>query len=87
MRSFFATGYTLQFLAVAFSGSLIIVSAPVIAAWSGIRDHLWASLLLAGLVAIRGMEHLDVRRLERHLRYGPSASVEFVPQVLMVLAA
>ena len=84
---FVATGHTLQTAAGVVSAIAIVVLAPWLALWFGIRDHAWALALLAGVVFVRGLEHLDVRRFERHLRFGPSAAVEAVPQIVITLAA
>ncbi len=83
---FVATGHTLQTVAGVASAVLIVALAPWLADWFGIRDHAWALTMLAGVVLVRGLEHLDVRRFERHLRFGPAAAVEAVPQLIITLA-
>ncbi|GIX49815.1 MAG: lipopolysaccharide biosynthesis protein [Limisphaera sp.] len=84
--TFVDTGHTLQAVAAALSGLLIALAAPVLATWFGIREHAWALMVLAGVVIARGLQHLDTQRLQRHLRFGPSAMVEAVPQVVITIA-
>ncbi|NGO39249.1 oligosaccharide flippase family protein [Limisphaera ngatamarikiensis] len=84
---FVATGHTLQAMAAAVSAGLIVSASPWLARWFGVPEHAWALMVLAGVVLLRGLQHLDTQRYERHLRFGPSASVEAIPQVAMTLAA
>jgi O-antigen/teichoic acid export membrane protein len=44
-------------------------------------------MLLALISLFRGLEHVDVRRFERHLRFMPSTLVEALPQAVVTLAA
>lgn len=85
--AFVATGHTVQALAAAISATCILLLAPWLARWFGIADHAWALMVLAGIVLLRGLQHLDVQRFERHLRFGPSAVVEAVPQLVVTLLA
>ncbi len=85
--AFVATGHALQAVAALCSAILIVLLAPLLARWFGIGDHAWALMVLAGMVLARGLQHLDVQRFERHLRFGPSAMTEAVPQVLITVAA
>ncbi|MCS7089700.1 MAG: oligosaccharide flippase family protein [Verrucomicrobiota bacterium] len=84
---FIATAHALQAGAAALSAVAIILATPWLAKWFELQEHAWALGSLAGVVLLRGLEHLDVRRYERHLRFGPSALVEAVPQVVTTLAA
>ncbi|MGA4578911.1 oligosaccharide flippase family protein [Limisphaera sp. VF-2] len=85
--TFVATGHTVQAVAAAISAACILAFAPLLARWFGIAEHAWALMILAGIVLLRGLQHLDVQRFERHLRFGPSAAVEAVPQLIITLAA
>jgi len=85
--TFVATGHALQAAAALCSALLMVCFAPVLARWFGVGDHAWALAVLAGVVLARGLQHLDVQRFERHLRFAPSALAEAVPQVLITLAA
>jgi O-antigen/teichoic acid export membrane protein len=42
---------------------------------------------LALVAVLRGLQHVDVSRYERDLRFGPSTLVDVVPQVVITLAA
>lgn len=85
--AFLATGHALQAGAGLVSAALIVCLAPWLARWFGIAEHGWALMMLGVVVLVRSLEHLDVRRFERNLRFGPSAAVEAVPQVVTTLAA
>ncbi len=85
--TFIATGHTIQAAAACVSAGCILLFAPVLARWFGIAEHAWALMVLAAVVLLRGLQHLDVQRFERHLRFGPSATVEAVPQLVVTLAA
>lgn len=85
--AFLATGHALQVSAGLVSAALIVCLAPWLARWFGIAEHGWALMMLGVVVLVRSLEHLDVRRFERNLRFGPSAAVEAVPQVVTTLAA
>ncbi|MGA4645475.1 oligosaccharide flippase family protein [Limisphaera sp. 4302-co] len=84
---FVNTGHTLQALAAGVSAVLIVLASPVLAAWFGVADHSWAIMVLGGVVLVRGLQHLDTQRFQRHLRFGPAAAVEAIPQVIVTLAA
>ena len=84
---FVNTGHTLQALAAGVSAVLIVLASPVLAAWFGVADHSWALMVLGGVVLVRGLQHLDTQRFQRHLRFGPAAAVEAIPQVIVTLAA
>ena len=84
---FVDTGHTLQALAAGISAVLIVLASPVLAAWFGVPDHSWALMVLGGVVLVRGLQHLDTQRFQRHLRFGPAAAVEAIPQVIVTLAA
>jgi O-antigen/teichoic acid export membrane protein len=84
---FIASVHLVQLCTAGISAGLIVVGAPLLAQWFGIANHAWAFMLLAVLVLLRGLEHVDVRRYERELRFRPSVVVEVVPQVSITLAA
>jgi O-antigen/teichoic acid export membrane protein len=74
--------------------SVGVVSAIVMfgAAWPlasvfGIADQRWALASLALIPLLRGCEHMDIRRFERGLRFGPSSLTELIPQVVITAAA
>jgi O-antigen/teichoic acid export membrane protein len=85
--AFISAIHLLLFCAAAVSGVLILVGAPMLAALFEIPEHAWALRMLAVVALCRGLEHADVRRYDRELRFGPAAWVEAVPQVLITLAA
>lgn len=85
--TFVATAHGLQLASALVSALMITAGAPILARLFSIPERVWAMSLLALVVLLRGLEHLDVRRYERELRFGPSTLVEAAPQVLMTLAA
>ena len=84
---FVASAHLVQACAAGISAVLIVAGAPVLAQWFGIANHAWALMLLALVAVFRGLEHADVRRYERGLRFAPSTAVDTIPQVIITLAA
>jgi O-antigen/teichoic acid export membrane protein len=84
---FIASAHLVQACAAGISAVLIVAGAPVLAQWFGIVNHAWALMLLALVAVFRGLEHADVRRYERELRFAPSTAVDTIPQVIITLAA
>jgi O-antigen/teichoic acid export membrane protein len=84
---FIASAHLVQACAAGISAVLIVAGAPVLAQWFGIANHAWALMLLALVAVFRGLEHADVRRYERGLRFAPSTAVDTIPQVIITLAA
>jgi O-antigen/teichoic acid export membrane protein len=84
---FVSAAHAMQ-LCVGVAGAVAILAA----AWPfallfGIVDYTWAVASLALVPIVRGLEHLDVRRFERNLRFGPSSVAELLPQAVVALAA
>jgi len=48
---------------------------------------LWAFQCVALIPLLRGLSHLDIRRMQRHLRYGPQTVVEASGQIVSLLLA
>lgn len=84
---FMASAHAVQFGMGLFSAVVMALAAWPLARLFEIPDQAWAVQVLAMLPLVNGLQHLDIRRFERSLRYGPSAFVEAVPQVLITLAA
>lgn len=83
---FIAAAHLLQFSAALLSATAIVVTAEPLSVLFGVPQHRWAIILLALIPAFRGLEHLDVRRFERDLRFAPSLVVEALPQLLATVA-
>ena len=84
---FLAAAHLVHFVAAALSAILIVACAGPLSVLFGIPDQRWAIVLLALAPLFRGLEHLDIRRFERDLRFAPSLLVEAIPQVVITLAA
>ena len=84
---FIASAHLVQVSAAGISAVVIVAGAPLLARWFGIPAYAWALMLLSLVAVFRGLEHADVRRYERDLRFGPSAAVDAIPQVAITLAA
>jgi len=80
---FVATAHSIQFIASASSSICMLLLAVPAARLFGVVGHESAFMLLAFMPLIRGMENLDVSRMERDLRFLPSSLVYIAPQVLM----
>src|ERR1041385_2103276 len=82
-----AAAHLVQFGVALVSAVLMALAAWPLAHLFHIPGHVLGVMSLALIPLFRGCEHMDVRRYERELRYGPSSIVEVVPQILISLAA
>lgn len=85
--AFLATAHLVQAVAALLSSLLMVAAAWPLARLFGIGDHVGALYVLALIPLFNGLGHLDVRRFERKLRFGPSTLTEVIPQVTIMLAA
>lgn len=84
---FMAAAHLVQFLAGAFGAILMATSAPLLAQLFGVPALRETIMWLALVALFRGLEHMDIRRYERDLRFGPSTLAEAIPQLVITLAA
>lgn len=84
---FLSTGHFAQFAAGLVSALCICVAAAPLAVLFHVPDAVGALRLLALLPLFKGLEHLNVRRMVREMNFVPSAAVEVIPQLLVMLAA
>jgi O-antigen/teichoic acid export membrane protein len=84
---FLAAAHLVQAVAALLSSLLMVAAAWPLARLFGIGDHVGALYVLALIPLLNGFSHLDVRRFERQLRFGPSTGTEAIPQVAIMLAA
>src|SRR4051794_4293442 len=84
---FVASAHLVQFAVGFVSAILMAAAAWPFAHLFDIPDHVLGVMSLAFIPLFRGLEHMDVRRYERELRYGPSSITEVVPLALMTVAA
>jgi O-antigen/teichoic acid export membrane protein len=84
---FLAAAHLVQGIAAAGSSLIMAAAAWPMARLFGIPDHVGALLLLSTIPLLHGIGHLDVRRFERGMRFGPATLVEMIPQVVITLAA
>ncbi|MBL9171152.1 MAG: oligosaccharide flippase family protein [Verrucomicrobiales bacterium] len=82
-REFIGAAHFFQFVVAAIGALMIVVASPILANLFGIPDHRWALASIAVIALLRGIEHLDVSRFERKLRFGPSTAVDAISQVLL----
>jgi O-antigen/teichoic acid export membrane protein len=82
---FLATTHLVQFCASVLSSLVIAAAAWPMARLLELEEEVAAFFILALLPLIHGLAHLDVRRYERNLRFGPSALVGVVPQILITI--
>jgi O-antigen/teichoic acid export membrane protein len=68
------------------SGTLIFLTARPMAVFFGIPSAAWALQVLAVIPVLRSLNHLDIFRMNRHLRYGPGVLIDMVPQIVTTLA-
>ena len=86
-KDFIASAHLVQFGAGILSALILAGAAIPMGVLFGLEDRRWALLALALIPVCRGLEHMDARRFERNLRFGPSALIEVVPQLVITLAS
>ena len=84
---FLATAHLVHCGSALLSALIIAVAAWPLAQLFGLKDHTMAFLALAVIPAAQGFVHLDTRRFEREMRFGPTAAAEAIPQVVITLLA
>ncbi|MEO0390468.1 MAG: oligosaccharide flippase family protein [Pseudomonadota bacterium] len=75
-----------QLLRGAVAGALVFALAAPIAAMFRIPDVAWAYQVLAILPVLRALQHFDIHRLNRTLRYGPMLWTSGAPALLSLAA-
>lgn len=65
---------------------LVAVAKPVTRLFQA-SDATWVYAALAGIPLMRALSHLDMRRFERSLRFGPQIRVKLASQSLSMIAA
>jgi O-antigen/teichoic acid export membrane protein len=76
-----------QFARGVIIGLVLLLTGGAVADLFGEPGTAWAFRALALLPLARGLMHLDVRRVQRGMRFGPNTWVYVVPQTLSALAA
>jgi O-antigen/teichoic acid export membrane protein len=84
---FQATAHLFQALAGLLSAFLIYILAGPIAIIFKVPEARMAFQFLALIPLFKGLEHLDVSRVERKMQFGPIVCIDVIPQVLITLAA
>jgi O-antigen/teichoic acid export membrane protein len=84
---FIATAHMVQGVAAVISALVLVSAAWPLSRLFGVTDHLGSLLALAVIPLFHGLNHLDVRRFERELRFGPSVWVDVIPQAAITLLA
>lgn len=69
------------------SGILLLIAAPYVVMLFHIPQAQSAFYMLALVPLIRGFIHLDVKRVQRELRFFPNLYVELIPQFISCLLA
>jgi len=81
------TAQFVQFVRGVVGGAALFVLADVVAAVFGLPDVRWAFRTLAVVPVVNGLAHLDVRRMQRDMRFLPCAAVDALPQLAATIAA
>ncbi|MDH5452294.1 MAG: oligosaccharide flippase family protein [Paracoccaceae bacterium] len=68
------------------SSLLLFLIAGQFAAFLGIPDLAWAYQVIAFIPLINALQHFDMHRLKRHLRFAPSIQAAALPPLVSVLA-
>lgn len=75
-----ATAHAWQVLRGVASALVLLALAPLIASLIRAPYATWAFAWLALVPLLRGLAHLDVKRLQRHLQFAPATASELVSQ-------
>ena len=84
---FLAAAHLVQGAVAVLSSLLMVAAAWPLARLFGIPTAVGAMFVLAAIPLLNGITHLDVKRFERGLRFGPSTLVEMLPQIVVTAAA
>lgn len=75
-----------QVLRGLFSSLVLFAIAHPYARFLGIEQVAWAYQVIAAIPLINGLQHFDMHRLKRHMRFAPSVIANVVPALVSVLA-
>ncbi|MCV2873764.1 oligosaccharide flippase family protein [Defluviimonas sp. WL0050] len=75
-----------QLLRGIFSSTVLFLIAVPYARFLDIEHVAWAYQVIALIPLISGLQHYDMHRLKRHLKFGPSVIAQAVPPLVSVLA-
>ena len=82
-----ATAQLWQFARLAIGAILILIMAWPLAAMFGVLHARWAFYWLALVPLMRGLMHLDIKRLQRHMRFGAQVSSDLGSQIIATALA
>ena len=68
------------------AGAILLALAGPLAAFLGVPDIAWAYQLMALVPVARGLQHFDVERFKRTMRFGPWILAGLMPAALSVAA-
>lgn len=75
-----------QLLRGVLAGALLFVLAAPLAALLNIPDVAWAYQVMAVMPVLRSLQHFDIHRLNRSMRYGPMILTGVVPALVSLAA-
>jgi O-antigen/teichoic acid export membrane protein len=84
---FAATMHTILLGVGLASGMLLLCGAPFLVKAFNFQGPIWLVMGLGLVSLFNGLQHLDIRRYERTLRFAPSVSIEVFAQVIITAAA
>ncbi len=68
------------------AGLVLFLTAGWIAAFLGVPEIAWAYQLVAIIPVLNGLQHFDIHRLNRQMRYGPVIATQTLPVLISLLA-
>lgn len=84
---FLASIHAVQVAIGLLSGIIMAAGAPFLAKLFKFERPLWLLMILGFVALLDGIQHMDVKRYERNLSFGPSTAVEAISQLLVTAAA
>lgn len=79
--------HTISIVRGALMGLIILASAYPAAALLDVQHAAWAFAIVALVPVFRGFMHLDSKRYQRSLRFGPDVAIEAGSQIIITLLA
>ena len=81
-----ATAHSIQVFRGLLTALTLWLAGPLVARFFGVAEAAWVFQAAAVVPLLKGLTHLDARRMQRRLSHGPFALTEMGPQLIATLA-
>lgn len=86
-KEFISTAHFIQAVIGIFTSCLLFLIGKPFAILFGVPDAVNAFQSLSLVPLLGGFLHLDIKRMEREMRFFPSVATELIPQIIITIAA